>query len=49
MKVLIVFLLGAFVSAASPSARRWLSKPWVLLIVCMLVAASFLSLRVVGG
>jgi hypothetical protein len=48
MKVLMVFVLGCFLSVASPRARAQLSKPAVLILLCAVVALSFLSLRVSG-
>ena len=48
MKVLMAFTIGIFLSAASPRARRALSKPLVFAAICFAVAASFYSLKVSG-
>lgn len=48
MKVLIVFVIGMFVSPTMPRVRSRLSKPWFFILVCLLVAGSFISLRVSG-
>ena len=46
MKVLVLFLIGAFVSAALPRVRNLLTKRWIFIPLCVLVAASYLSLKV---
>ena len=48
MKVLILFVLAMFGSSALPRVRRQLTKPWVFISICVIVALSFLSLKVSG-
>ncbi len=44
----MVFLVGCFLAGASPKGRRFASKPIVLLVVCIVIGASFLSLKISG-
>lgn len=48
MKVLILFVIGTFASAALPGVRDLLTKRWVFIPLCVVVAASYLSLKVSG-
>ncbi|MEO5723160.1 MAG: hypothetical protein ABIQ39_02355 [Ilumatobacteraceae bacterium] len=48
MKVFIAFLIIAFVVGGRAAGAKALPRPLVVLGCCVLVAASFLSLRVIG-
>ena len=48
MKVMVAFLLGLFIAAGVPRSREFVTRPRNLALICVLVAASFYSLRVVG-
>ncbi len=48
MKVLILFVLAMLGSSALPRVRWQLEKPWVFVLICVIVALSFLSLKVSG-
>ncbi len=43
MKLFLLFLFSAFLVGASPSGRRWVQRPMVLLGVCAVVSAMFYS------
>lgn len=47
MTVLIIFLCGTFLLAGSKRVGPWLQRPLVALVVAVVVAASFYSLRIV--
>jgi hypothetical protein len=47
MKVFIAFLLTCFVLGGLPSGRIPIRKPILFGMACVLVAASFFSLRVI--
>jgi hypothetical protein len=47
MKVFVVFLISSFIAGGSPRVRRLLlGRPWLAPATCVVVAASFYSLRV---
>jgi hypothetical protein len=47
MRVFVAFLIACFVIGGIPARRRvTIKRPRILLAVCFVVAASFLSLRV---
>ena len=46
MKVMVAFLLGMFIAAGIPRSRQALAKPKIFIPICVLVAASFYTLRV---
>jgi hypothetical protein len=48
MKVYIAFLIGTFVIAGSRHGNRPLRRPILLVGLCVVVAASYWSRRVVG-
>jgi len=48
MKVVIAYLAGLFVLAAFPKADVLRRRPVLLLIIALVVAASYKSLRVIG-
>jgi hypothetical protein len=48
MKVMVAFLLGMFIAAGIPRSRRALANWKVFVPICLLVAASFYTLRVAG-
>lgn len=47
MKILIVFLVGVFFLAGTPSLGRSIRRPWFLAALTTVVAASFYTLRAV--
>jgi hypothetical protein len=48
MKVLLAFLIVAFLLGGSRFGRRVRERPVVLLAFCTVVAASYYSLQVIG-
>jgi hypothetical protein len=48
VKVLIAFLIGVFVLAAIPKGDIIRRRPVVLVLIAILVGASYTSLRVIG-
>ena len=48
MKVFIAFLLTMFVVGGVPAGRLPIRRPVLFTLCCIVVAGSFLSLRVVG-
>lgn len=48
MKVMVAFLLGMFIAAGVPRTRRALASPRVFVPICVIVAASFYTLKVAG-
>lgn len=48
MKVMVAFLVGLFIAAGHPRTRAFVTRPRNLAVICVVVAASFYSLRVAG-
>ena len=48
MKVFLAFLFVSFIVGGLPTSRRMtIKRPLILFVLCVIVAASFLSLKVV--
>lgn len=47
MSVLVAFLIGAVLVGGSGMARPLRERPWLLVVVCTIVAASFYRLGAV--
>lgn len=47
MKVFLLFLIGSFMAGGLPYTKRLaIERPWLGILICTIVAASFYSLRV---